>query len=133
VTRQRWSLAALVLVIGLSLLGASGIVDSSPTSTANRTAVLFAQVKCPSCEDLSVAQSTAPSSLAVRQTIERLVAGGKTNQQILDALVAVYGTTILLSPPTHGVALLVWIFPVVVAVTVVAVLVAMVRRSRRAV
>ena len=43
------------------------------------------------------------------------------------------GTTILLSPPTHGVALLVWIFPVVVAVTVVAVLVAMVRRSRRAV
>jgi len=132
VTRQRWSIALLIVVVALSLLGASGVVDGSQASTSNRTAVLFAEVKCPSCEDLSVAQSTAPSSLAVRQTIERLVADGKTNQQILDALVAVYGTTILLSPPTHGVALLVWIFPVVVAVTMLAVLVAMVRRSRRA-
>jgi cytochrome c-type biogenesis protein CcmH len=132
VTLQRWSIALLIVVVALSLLGASGVVDGSQASTSNRTSVLFAEVKCPSCEDLSVAQSTAPSSLAVRQTIERLVADGKTNQQILDALVAVYGTTILLSPPTHGVALLVWIFPVVVAVTVVAVLVAMVRRSRRA-
>jgi cytochrome c-type biogenesis protein CcmH len=125
-------MAALVFVVALSLFGASGIVDGSPTTRASRTAVLFAQVKCPSCEDLSVAQSTAPSSLAVRETIERLVADGKTNQQILDALVAVYGTTILLSPPTHGVALLVWIFPVVVAITVAAVLLAMVRRSNKA-
>jgi cytochrome c-type biogenesis protein CcmH len=131
VNRRRWSALGICLLVVCSTVVASGIFDHRPTSSADRVAALEAQVKCPSCEDLSVAQSTAPSSLAVRHEIEHLVASGRSDAQILDQLTAAYGPTILLSPPTHGLALLVWLFPFVVLVAAASVVATTVRRARR--
>ena len=100
-------LAALVAVATLV-----GLFAPSTSSSRARVAHLESLVRCPSCEDLSVAQSNATSSIAVRREIARRVAKGDSDSAILTSLESVYGPTILLSPSTRGVGVLLWLVPV---------------------
>ena len=85
-------------------------------------------VRCPSCDDLSVGESNATSALAVRHEIATKVHEGQSDNQILTSLESVYGTSILLSPPTSGLGALLWIVPVLVVLLLVA---SAIRLSRR--
>jgi cytochrome c-type biogenesis protein CcmH len=97
------------LVVVATLVGV--LAPSTPTRAA-RVAHLESLVRCPSCEDLSVAQSNATSSIAVRHEIERRVAAGASDSAILTSLESTYGPTILLSPSTKGLGTLLWVVPV---------------------
>jgi cytochrome c-type biogenesis protein CcmH len=68
-------------------------------------------VRCPSCEGLSVAQSNATSSIAIRHEIERKVRAGVSDSNILTSLQARYGQRILLSPSGRGVGVVLWLVP----------------------
>ena len=115
--------AALVCVVAVVLVTA----PSAP-SQQGRVAHLETLVKCPACEDVSVAQSNATSAVAVRHEIVQRVAAGASDSQILTSLEAVYGTSILLSPSTSGLGSLLWLVPVLAAL---AMLVAAMRLWRR--
>jgi cytochrome c-type biogenesis protein CcmH/NrfF len=124
-------LAALLVVLGVALAIGSGVGSGGHQTNAERAAALDSQIRCPSCADLSVAESSASSAVAVRHQIATLVDDGRTDEQIEDALVAQYGTTILLRPPTSGLTSLVWIVPAVAgALAVGALAVLFWRRSR---
>ena len=99
-------LAALVAVATLVAVAA----PATPSRSA-RVAHLETLVRCPSCEDLSVAQSNATSSIAVRREIAARVARGESDSAILTSLESVYGPTILLSPSTGGLGVLLWLAP----------------------
>ena len=73
-------------------------------------------IRCPSCEDLSVAQSSAPTAVAVRTTVQRQIAEGRSDQQIEAYLISRYGASIELDPPASGWSLLVWLVPVLAGV-----------------
>jgi cytochrome c-type biogenesis protein CcmH len=117
-----WCLA-FVCVLAVAL-----VVAPSTASAHGRIAHLETLVKCPACDDLSVAQSNATSALAVRQDITRRVKAGESDNKILTSLEATYGTSILLSPSTSGLGSLLWLVPLLV---LVALLVAAVRLVRR--
>ena len=117
-----WCLAFLC-VVAVALLEAP-----STASTQSRIAHLETLVKCPACEDLSVAQSNATSSIAVRNDIARRVREGQSDNKILTSLEATYGTSILLSPSTSGLGFVLWLVPLT---ALVALAVAMVRVARR--
>lgn len=85
-----------------------------------RVAHLESLVRCPSCDDLSVAESNATSAIAVRHEIAAKVKAGESDDQILTSLESVYGASILLSPPTSGLGALLWIGPIAVFVLLVA-------------
>lgn len=108
-----WTLFALVAAVALVI--GSGVLSSSPPTSAQRAAAIEADLRCPSCEDLSVAQSDAATAVAVRATVIHQVDEGRTNQQIEAYLAARYGASIELEPPASGWALLVWLLPLVVA------------------
>ncbi len=78
---------------------------------AARIAHLESLVRCPACHDLSVAESNATSAIAVRNEIAAAVKAGRSDNQILTSLEDSYGTSILLSPPTSGVGVLLWLIP----------------------
>ncbi len=99
--------AALVAVVALSLASA----PSAPSSSS-RIAHLESLVKCPSCENLSVAQSNATSAVAVRNEITQRVHEGQSDTTILTALESTYGTSVLLSPSTTGLGTLLWLVPI---------------------
>jgi len=99
-------------VVALVAVAALVAVMTPHTSAAAaRIAHLESLVRCPSCEDLSVAQSNATTAIAVRHEIVRRVHRGDSDTQILTSLEATYGTSVLLSPPTRGLGVLLWAGP----------------------
>lgn len=112
-------LGTLLVVLVVALAIGSGLGSGGHQTAAQRAAALDSQIKCPSCDDLSVAQSSASAAVAVRHEVLRLARRGETDQQIEDALVSQYGPTILLRPPTSGLTSLVWIVPAVAGTTAV--------------
>ncbi|MGH9081129.1 MAG: cytochrome c-type biogenesis protein CcmH [Acidimicrobiales bacterium] len=104
-----WTLLGVALVVALVV--GSGVLSSSTPTAAARAYAIESVLRCPSCEDLSVADSTAQTAVAVRATVRQLLAEGRTDQQIESYLEARYGSTIVLDPPAHGWPLLVWLLP----------------------
>lgn len=94
--------------------GAGG--DDGPPSPAAWTARLSADVRCPTCEGLSAAESAAPAAAAVRQEIRRRVDAGESDSEIRAFLVSRYGKDIVLTPEGTGAAALVWVLPVMAVV-----------------
>jgi cytochrome c-type biogenesis protein CcmH/NrfF len=123
--------AAPLVVLAVALVIGSGAFTSSAPSTAQRAAAIESGVRCPSCTDLSVAQSNATTAITVRHQIERMVAQGRSTADIDRALVAEYGPTILLVPPDSGGVPVIYVVPLVLGVAaLVGVVVVFWRRSR---
>jgi cytochrome c-type biogenesis protein CcmH len=119
----RVTLPAVILFV--ALIVGSGAFDGATPTRAQRAASIEAVVRCPSCPDISVAQSNESTSLAVRHQIERQVAAGRSTAQIEQTLVSQYGQTILLIPPDPGGVPIIWLVPIIlggVALTAVGVL-----------
>jgi cytochrome c-type biogenesis protein CcmH/NrfF len=104
----RIALPVAVLVVALVI--GSGVLSARSQTPAQRASAIESIVRCPSCIDVSVAQSEASTALAVRHEIERLVADGRSTAQIKAKLVSQYGQTILLEPGGFPV---IWVVPIV--------------------
>ncbi len=97
---------ALVAVAAVAV-----ILNPHGSGQTARIAHLESLVRCPACHDLSVAESNATSAIAVRNEITAAVKSGRSDNQILTSLEDSYGTSILLSPPTSGLGVLLWLVP----------------------
>jgi len=124
--RTAWALLAVVVVVAFAV----GWRRASVPPRAARIAAIEADVKCPSCEDLSVAVSTAPTAVAVRSLIVRQVDAGASTAAIEQYLVSRYGPSILLRPPTTGASGLVWELPLAAGAVAIAALAVVFWRRR---
>ncbi len=126
------SAVALVVVAAVALTIGSGVGRSSPRTLAQRAASLESEIRCPQCQDLSVAQSNASSAIAVRHQISQMLAAGATDAEIKQSLVARYTLSILLVPPVSGLGALVWFLPLVAVVLALGALGVLFWRRQRA-
>lgn len=115
-------LAALLLV----LLTAAAHAATPRTSLE----AVERELMCVTCKT-PLNQSDAVQANRERGEIERLVAQGKTKQQVIDGMVDVYGEDVLLNPPEDGLRAARWILPAIAALIGVAILLVVVRRWRR--
>ncbi len=112
-TTRTWVLlggAVAVIVVAALVSGGSG--DGART-TDDRVQEIASGLRCPVCQNLSVADS--PSRLAgeMRDEIEAKLASGQTPDQIRAFFVDRYGEWVLLAPTTRGLNLLPWAVPVI--------------------
>lgn len=103
-----------VLVVGALAIGAGG--DGGGRTTEGRVSAIAREVRCPTCQGLSVEESEAATARAVRDEIRRRVEAGESDGEIRAYLVSRFGKDILLKPDASGVGGLVWALPVVAAV-----------------
>ncbi len=116
--------AAAALAVGARPVGA-------PLSPAQRAAQIDGAVRCPSCAGLSAAQSNASTAVAIRQIVRKRVDEGQSASAIESFLVSRYGESILLTPPSGGVDILVWLLPILGGIAALAGFgIVFVRRSR---
>jgi cytochrome c-type biogenesis protein CcmH len=106
--------------------------ENGPETTQARVNRVASEVRCPTCRQLSAAESDAPAAEAVRVAIAERVAQGQSDDEIRAFLVSSYGKDILLKPGRTGVAGLVWALPVAAFVCALAGLAFAFRRWRRA-
>jgi cytochrome c-type biogenesis protein CcmH len=122
-----WIGLAVVVVVALAVGSSSG---GGPESVNHHVQRVARGVRCPTCRDLSAAESDAAAAKAVRLSIRREIQAGKSDAEIRTALANRYGREILLTPDAGGVSGLVWVLPVVAVVLALGFLVMAFRRWR---
>ena len=110
--RRLLPVAALVaVVVGSLVIGGAGRGHPA-RSKAERAHAIAAELRCPVCQGLSVADSPSPTAKAIYDDVRRRVDAGESDASIKGYYVTHYSQWILLRPETSGVGALVWILPV---------------------
>ena len=107
-----WIPLAVVLALALGV-GAFG--SRGPVTDDDRSLALARVVQCPKCTGETVAESNAPAAQQVRVEIDAEVRAGRSDEQILEAIDAKY-PGVVMTPPSSGIAGIVWVLPVVALV-----------------
>jgi len=100
----------VILVITVLLLAAG---PATAKDLDARAAAIAARLRCPVCQNESVADSPAELAAQMRMLIREKLAAGETDKQIVDYFVSKYGEWILLEPPRRGLLWIVWLAPAV--------------------
>jgi cytochrome c-type biogenesis protein CcmH len=121
---RRWvgplaAAAVLALVAVIALL--------PPPRAADPVAALAAELRCPDCQALSVAESRTAASMAIRREIATQLAAGRSVDEVRQHFVDRYGAWILLRPASP----LAWIVPLVAVLAAAAALAAWLVARRR--
>lgn len=118
----------------LVLLALVALAALAPAAAAEPRASLIEiekQVMCPVCGTL-LQLAESPQALREKAFIRRLIAAGKTEAQIKDALVAEYGDEVLALPQGSGFSLSAYVVPIVAFIIAAVALAIGVMRWRRA-
>ena len=101
-----------VLLTLIILIGANSVTFAiEDTEFSARFRKLADELRCPTCQGLSVKDSEAGFSNSIKDKIRELMKSGKSNQEIIDYFVKRYGEWILRTPTKKGFNLVLWILP----------------------
>ena len=107
-TRERIA----ILVALLAILGAvAWSARPHEATAAERVDRITSELRCVTCQGLSVKDSPAASARQMRDLVVQRVTEGRTDDQIRDEFRASYGDWVLLSPPTSSWTGLIWLVP----------------------
>lgn len=121
---------ATIALLLLALLGTASPTAAAPIERTSLSEV-SSEVMCPVCGTL-LELAESPQALREKAFVSRLVAAGKTKEQIKDALVAEYGDEVLALPQGSGFSLSAYLVPIVAFVVALIALVLGVLKWRRA-
>jgi len=76
---------------------------------------LTASLRCPKCQNNSIADSNAMIAADMRLKVYQLMKQGQSRQQIIDYMVARYGNFVSYSPPVTPSTLVLWAGPALFA------------------
>ena len=129
-------MSLLSVALSLSIASLSGAyapqqAGSGPLEPALEARVqkLGKQLRCPTCQGLSIADSPASMARAQLDKVRELVSAGKSDEEIRAYFVARYGEWILLSPKPAGFNWLVWLGPALLLILGFAVIIRQIRRT----
>lgn len=124
--RVRRVLAAVV-TLALAGIVVAGVAMGEE-SDGDRVRSLGSRIRCPVCQGEPIADSPSELARDMMAEVERQVAEGKTDQEIIDFFTASYGEGLLLDPPFAGRTLALWILPFVALGAGIALIVGRTRR-----
>ncbi|MDA8201230.1 MAG: tetratricopeptide repeat protein [Chloroflexi bacterium] len=116
----------LALAVGAALVAAIG---PHTASLDTRAARLEAELRCPVCQGVSIADSPAQMAQEMRALVRDQLAAGASDDQVLSFFVARYGRWILLTPSPSGLELGLWLAPGAIVVAGALCLVLLRRRA----
>ena len=114
---KRYNRLALWLCVLFSMLSFSyyalGQEQMTFRSELNKTRYqsLLAELRCPKCQNQSLADSNAGISVDLREQVHFMIEQGKTDQEIVDYMVARYGAFVLYRPQHSSATFLLWYGP----------------------
>ncbi len=111
---SRWLpiVAAGCLLAVVALVAVMALAPREQPAVTERADALAAELRCPDCQGLSVADSPTSSAREIRRQIDELLAGGATDDEVRAHFVSRYGEWIRLAPSSPAV----WLVPFVVVI-----------------
>ena len=105
-------------------------VLAQSTDLEKRTAALAEELRCLVCQNQTLADSNAPLAVDLRNQIREQLAGGASEREVREFMVARYGDFVLYRPPLKATTLALWLGPFVLLVAGLALLMRRLRRPR---
>lgn len=129
-------LPRFVLLAMLALAGVAHAQAIEPMPFANhaqelRFQHLTAQLRCPMCQNETLADSNAPIAHDLRGVVFKLMQQGKSDEQIKQYLVARYSDYVLYDPPLQPDTWLLWFGPLLILLGGAVVVVVTIRKRHR--
>lgn len=93
-----------------------------------RLQALSEELRCLVCQNQTIADSNAELAVDLRREVRNMIKAGKTDQEIVDFMVARYGDFVLYRPPVKGITVLLWGGPMLLMVLGLVVLIRYLRR-----
>lgn len=110
------SLARVLLLLLLSL-PAFAVIDAyefKDPVQEQRFRQLTGELRCPKCQNQTIADSNAPLSQDLRQRVFEMIQQGRSDAEIVDFMVARYGDFITYRPPLKPTTWVLWFGPLAV-------------------
>ena len=95
---------ALILFCGLAVAQEDPVLEK-------RVRDLSSELRCLVCQNQTLADSSAPLAVDLRNQVREQLKSGKSERDVIDFLVARYGDFVLYRPPLKGNTLLLWAGP----------------------
>ncbi len=123
----------IVILLALMLTGQTWAAIDTPGSLRMRPEEqafreITSQLRCPKCQNNSIADSNAMIAADMRQKVYELMQQGKTKGQIVDYMVARYGHFVSYEPPLTAGTVLLWLGPGLFVLAGAGVIIARARR-----
>jgi cytochrome c-type biogenesis protein CcmH len=91
---------------------------------------LSSELRCLVCQNQTLADSSAPLAVDLRNQVREQLKSGKSERDVIDFLVARYGDFVLYRPPLQANTVLLWLGPFLLLAAGLALLVWRLRRRR---
>ncbi|EDG9810097.1 tetratricopeptide repeat protein [Salmonella enterica subsp. enterica serovar Typhimurium] len=101
----------LVLVIAGSARATTDVMPFKDEAQEQQFRQLTEQLRCPKCQNNSIADSNAMIATDMRRRVYDLMQEGKSRQEIIDYMVARYGNFVTYDPPLTPLTVLLWVLP----------------------
>lgn len=127
------ALRAIVIGLMLALTASSGAVvfeqrDFDDAAQLARYKTLIRELRCLVCQNQNLADSDAGLAADLRREVHRMILEGKSDEDIIDFMVARYGDFVLYRPPLKAKTVLLWSGPFVLGLGALALLLIHLRR-----
>lgn len=117
---RNFGAAGLATFALLLLAPAHGADEAVPivvdVELEERVQELSYKLRCLVCQNESVAESRAPLAVDLRNQVREQLAAGKSEDEVIDFLVARYGDFVLYLPPFKATTFLLWFGPALLLV-----------------
>ena len=118
-----------LLGISLSAMPATDIYQFETPEQEQRFRVLLDELRCPKCQNQSLADSDAGIAQDMRARVEIMIKEGKSNDEIVDYFVARYGNFVSYRPPVTPTTSILWLAPLLLLGSGAVIIVLLLRRA----
>lgn len=101
--------AGLVLALAAALVQAD--VEGLDPAQEVRYQALIAELRCLVCQNQTIAESSAPLAVDLRNQVKTQIVAGRSQAEIIDYLTQRYGDFVLYRPPFKASTALLWLGP----------------------
>ncbi|GAA5136317.1 cytochrome c-type biogenesis protein [Alloalcanivorax gelatiniphagus] len=126
----RW-LLLLTLVLAAPLQAAIDIYQFDTTDQQDRFHRLTEELRCPKCQNQSIADSDAQIARDMRDRTASMIREGHSDQEVVDFFVTRYGDFVSYRPPVNERTAILWMGPLGLMLIGVLAIVMLVRRASR--
>lgn len=103
----------LMLIVSGSALATIDVMQFKDEAQEQQFRQLTEQLRCPKCQNNSIADSNSMIATDLRQKVYELMQEGKSQKEIVDYMVARYGNFVTYDPPLTPLTVLLWVMPLV--------------------
>ncbi|MEQ9917503.1 cytochrome c-type biogenesis protein [Pectobacterium aroidearum] len=99
------------LLLSFSVLASSEVLHFDNDTQEQQFRELTMQLRCPKCQNNSIADSNSMIASDMRQKVYELMQQGQTKEQVVDYMVDRYGYFVTYEPPITPFTILLWLLP----------------------